>query len=285
LSPGGLSIPNKAKLLLKNINKPMHFTEIAALYRSHFGDTKIKSHDLERAIHARIGDSKDFIIVNPGTFMLREKFKLPNNIQEIVNVSKEVLRNLKTISDTRYLMTELKKRKIGTGNFNEYSLKSVLLEYPGFVSYKKFAIGIDEFADKYEKKYLRDLIHEILLLSSRPLHLKEIMKEVHKERGFKDYVVAKCLHDNPEFIKLRTSTYTVKEKVDMYEEKRNRIISFAKEWMKLKANPISAFFVCEVLKETEEVKDLPLGLVENILATSPEFIRLPNGFYDLAFNN
>jgi hypothetical protein len=217
--------------------------------------------------------------------MLREKFKLPNNIQEIVNVSKEVLRNLKTISDTRYLMTELKKRKIGTGNFNEYSLKSVLLEYPGFVSYKKFAIGIDEFADKYEKKYLRDLIHEILLLSSRPLHLKEIMKEVHKERGFKDYVVAKCLHDNPEFIKLRTSTYTVKEKVDMYEEKRNRIISFAKEWMKLKANPISAFFVCEVLKETEEVKDLPLGLVENILATSPEFIRLPNGFYDLAFNN
>jgi len=35
------------------------------------------------------------------------------------------------------------------------------------------------------------------------------------------------------------------------------------------------------LKEAEEVKDLPLGLVENVLATSPEFIRLPNGFYDL----
>jgi hypothetical protein len=181
-------------------------------------------------------------------------------------------------------MIELKKRKIDTGNLNEYSLKSILLEYPGFVGYKKFAIGVEEFAGKYEKKYLKDLIYEILLLSSGALHLKEILREVHKKRGFQDYVVAKCLYGSPEFIRLKTSTYTVKERVEMYEEKRNKIISFAKEWMKLKANPISAFFVCEVLNEAEEVKDLPLGLAENVLATSPEFIRLPNGFYNFANN-
>jgi hypothetical protein len=281
IAPGNLSISEKIKLLIRDIEKPLHYTEIATLYKNHFGDRGIKASDFERSLHARIGDSKDFIIVNPGTFMAREKFKVPNNIEEIVDKSKEILRNLKTISDTRYLIAELKKQNINIGNLNEYSLKSILLEYNGFVGYKKFAMGIEEFADKYEKKYLRDLILETLLLSSEPLHSKKIFRDIQKKRGFRDYVVAKCLYDDPEFIKVGRSTFTVKEKINLYEEKRNNIISFAKEWIKLKANPISAFFVCEVLKEAEEVKDLPLGLVENVLATSPEFIRLPNGFYDL----
>jgi hypothetical protein len=282
VSPGKLSISQKIKVLLKGVNRPMHYTEIATLYRSHFGDAKIKASDLEHALHARIGDSKDFILVNRGTFVPREKFNVPNNIEEIVDKAKVILQKLKTISDTRYLINQLKNQKVDIGNLNEYSLKSILLEHPGFVSYKKFAIGIEEFADKYEQKYLRDLIRETLLLSSEPWHLKKILVEIHKKRGFRDYVVAKCLHDDPEFIRIDTSTYTVKEKIDMYNEKQNKIIGFAKEWIKLKGNPVSAFFVCEVLKEAEELEDLPLGLVESVLATSPEFIKLPNGFYDLA---
>jgi len=32
----------------------------------------------------------------------------------------------------------------------------------------------------------------------------------------------------------------------------------------------------------KEIKDLTIGLVEHVLATSPEFVKLPNRFYDLA---
>jgi len=281
LSPGRLSIPQRVKLIMRDIDKPMHFTEIAKLYRNYFVDIKIKASDLEHAMHARIGDSKDFIIVDPGTFILRDKFKIPHNIEEIVDKSKEILRTLKSLSDTRYLINELKRRNIDVGNLNKYSLKTILLDYPGFISYKKFEIGIEELADKYERKPLNDLIFEILSSTVKPMHSKTIWREILKQRGFPKYAIEQRLVDNPRFIRVAPATYTVAKNIAQYEEKQRIIINFAKEWITLKKNAISAFFISEVLKETSEFKDLSLGLVENVLATSPEFIRLPNGFYNL----
>lgn len=281
LSPGRLSIPQRVKLLLREIDRPMHFTEIAKLYRNHFGNLKIRTLDLERAIHTRIGDSKDFIIVDPGTFILRDKFKVLANIEMIVEMAKEILRNLKNVSDTRYLINELKRRNIDVGNLNAYSLKTILLEYPGFISYRKFEIGIEELADKYERKPLDDLIFEILSSTIKPMHVKTIWREISKQRGFPEYAVAQQLADDPRFIRISPATYTVAKNIAQYEEKQKIIIDFVKEWISLKGKAISAFFISEVLKEITDIKDLSLGLVENVLATSPEFIRLPNGFYDL----
>jgi len=282
LSPGRLSIPQRVKRLMRDIDRPMHFTEIARLYKNQVGYSKLKTIDLEHAIHTRIGDSKDFIIVEPGTFILRDKFKLPANIEMIAEMSKEILRNLKSVSDTRHLINELEKRNIDVGNLNAYSLKNILLEYPGFVSYRKFEIGLEELADKYERKPLSDLIHEILISASKPMHLNTIWKQILKQRGFPRYAIDQRLADDSRFIKVAPATYTVAENIPRYEEKQKIIIDFAKEWINLKRNAISAFFISEVLKETSEIKDIFLGLVENVLATSPEFIKLPNGFYDLA---
>lgn len=282
LSPGRLSIPQRVKLVMRDINRPMHFTEIAKLYRNQFGDLKIRTSDLERAIHTRIGDSEDFIIVDPGTFMLRDKFKIPCNIEEIVDKSKEILRTLKSVSDTRYLINELKKRNIDVGNLNEYSLKPILLEHAGFVKYRKFEIGIDELAGKYKRKSLSDLIYEVLSSIDKPLHAKEIWKQISKQRGFSRHAIEQRLYAEPQFIKMAPSTYTVKENIPSYDKKYRLIVDFAKEWINLKEHAISAFFVSEVLKETEEIKGFTLGLVEHVLATSPEFTKLPNGFYDIA---
>lgn len=285
LSVGRIYIPQQIKLLMKDIDKPMHFTEIAKIYYNRFGNAKIRSSDLVRTIHLRIGDSKDFIIVNPGTFILREKFKVPDNINEIVNVSKIILRNLQTISDTRYLINELKNRKIDVGNLNAYSLKSILVEYPDFVGYRKFEIGIEELIDQYERRPLDDLIFELLSSTEIPLNAKAIWKEISKQRGFPKYAVQQQLINGPRFIRIAPGTYTVTKNIPQYEEKIKIIINFAKGWIQLKKNAISAFFITEVLKETEEIKDVSLGLVEHALAISSEFKRLPNGFYDLVHKN
>ncbi len=282
ISPGRLSIPQRVKLLMRDVDRPMHFTEIAKLYRNHFGEAKIRTSDLERAIHTRIGDSRNFIIVGPGTFILKDKFKTPDNINEIVETSKEILQGLKTISDTKFLISELKKRNINVGNLNEYSLKPVLLEYPGFVKYRKFEIGIEELADKYERKPLNDLMFEILSSATKPMHVKTIWKEILKQRGSPEYAISQRLADDSRFIRVAPSSYTLAKNITQYEEKRKIIVDFAKEWIQLKGNAISAFFISEVLKATEEIRDCPIGLVEHILATSQEFIKLPNGFYDLA---
>lgn len=282
LSPGRLSIPKRVKLIMQDIDRPIHFSEIARFYRNHFGDTKIRTSDIEHAIHARIGDSKDFIIVGRGTFILKDKFKIPDNINEIIATSKEILQNLKTISDTKYLISELKKRNIDVGNLNEYSLKPILLEYRGFIKYRKFEVGIEELADKYERKPLNDLMFEILSFTTKPMHVKTIWKEIQKQRGFPEYAIAQRLADDSRFIKVDTAIYTVAKNIAQYEEKFKIIVNFAKEWIQLKGNPLSAFFISEVLKATEEINAFPLGLVAHVLTTNPEFTKLPNGFYDLA---
>lgn len=282
LTPGRLSIPHRVKLIMRNIDKPMHFTEIAKLYKNYFGDIRIKTLDIERAIHTRICDSDDFIIVGPGAFILREKFTLPHNISKIIETSKEILRDLKSISDTRYLINELKKRNIDVGHLNAYSLKPILLEYPGFVSYRKFEIGIEELSNKYDRKPLKELILEVLSSTTKPMPVRMIWKELQKKRGFPEYAIAQRLADDSQFIKVAPATYTVAKNIKQYEEKQKTIIGFSKELIQLKGNAISAFFINEVLKGTEKIKDLPLSLVEHVLATSSEFIRLANGFYDLA---
>jgi len=103
-----------------------------------------------------------------------------------------------------------------------------------------------------------------------------------KQRGFPRYAIDQRLADESRFIRVAPATYTVAKNIPRYEEKQKIIIDFAKEWITLKKNAISAFLISEVLKETSEIKDLPLGLVEHVLATSPEFVKLPNGFYDLS---
>jgi DNA-directed RNA polymerase delta subunit len=282
LSPGRLSIVQRIKFLLRDVNEPLHFTEIGKLYKSHFGELTTHASEHERLIHAKLDYSKDFIIVGPGTFMLRDKFKTPDNIRTIVEMSKEILQRLKTISDTKYLIKELQSRGANVENLNEYSLKHVLLEYPGFVGYRKFEIGIDELADKYERKSLSDLIYEVLSSTDKPLHAKEIWRQISKQRGFPRYAIDQRLYNEPQFIKMAPSTYTVKENIPSYEKKYKLIVDFVKEWISLKGHAVSAFFVNEVLKATEEIKDLNIGLVEHVLATSQEFTKLPNGFYDLA---
>lgn len=128
------------------------------------------------------------------------------------------------------------------------------------------------------------MIYEILLSALEPMHAKTIWKEILKMRGFPEYAVVQRLYYEPIFVKVGAATYTVKENIASYEEKSKTIIDFAKEWIQLKRNAISAFFISEVLKETAEIKDFSLGLTEHVLATSPEFIRLSNGFYSLAYN-
>lgn len=121
-----------------------------------------------------------------------------------------------------------------------------------------------------------------IYMAKEPMHVKAIWKEISKQRGFPEYAIVQRLDDDPRFIRIAPATYTVFNNIFQYDEKRKIIISFAKEWIQLKKSAISAFFVNEVLQKTEEIRELSLGLVKHVLATSPEFIKLPNDFYDLA---
>jgi DNA-directed RNA polymerase alpha subunit len=279
LSLGKLSIPQRIEFIMKDIERPIHYTEITNLYKECYGYKKEYS-NIEHAIHSALGRSK-VVIIAPGIYILRNKFKIPKNIKEIAETAKEILRSVGDISDTRYLIKELKKRNVDIGNLNEYSLKSILLEYPNFVSYRKFEIGIKEHTDKTRRKSLVDLIYAVLVSSQAPLHAKEVWKHISKQRGFPKYAIEQRLQNEQKFIKVASATYTIKKNIPSFEEKSKKIIGFAQEWIQLKKKSISAFLISEVLKETDKIKDFPIGLVEHVLSTSTKFIKLRKGFYKL----
>jgi hypothetical protein len=274
LAPGRLTIPKQVRIIMKKEGRPLHYSEITKLYKKQFGDRRNHA-NIEHLIHTRIGDSSDFLLVERGTFILREDFKVPSNINEIVNTSRDILRDVGQASDTIFIINQLKKQSIDIGELNAYSLKGILLEYPGFRKYRKFDIGLEDFG---EKRSLTELIHEILVSVKNPLHSRDIYREVRKKRGLPRYSVEQKLYKEPIFIKTAAATYTVKENIDSYRLKCLNIIDLANQWIRVKKSAVSPFLLNEVLKELGHKGIFP-GLVEHALATNPKFIKLSNGFY------
>ena len=89
------------------------------------------------------------------------------------------------------------------------------------------------------------------------------------------------MSDDIAFIKIARATYTVRKNIPLYEDKSKTIIGFAAKWCQVKKRPISTFLVNEVLRETGDIKDLPLDLVEYILEKSSKFTKVRKGFYVL----
>jgi DNA-directed RNA polymerase delta subunit len=281
VSPGRFSLLRQALNVLKTAGTPLHFTEIADLCIKQYGSSKDKKKDIEQALHSRLGVSQKCILVGRGTFLLRALFKVPANMPEIVDTSTAILKEISEISDSKYILAKLKNKGISTGELNEYSLKSLLLEYPGFVGYLKFAIGLEEFDGICKQKPLAEQIYEILKAAKKPLHAKDIYEEVMKKRGFQKYAVDQILYKDPEFIKTKTSTFTVKENIDSYQLKYLHILEIAKQWLEFNKRPLSPSLVCQILKE-RGIKEVFPGLVDHVLRINKRFQRSMDGYYNFA---
>ena len=206
LLPSRMTILDKLKYLLGNIDQPIHIGQLASIYRDYFKKNRISISRLEHSLRTSVQASKDFVMVSRSTFMSREKFPLPHNIKRIVSTCRSILRKAKTVSDTRYLLRELQEMNITLTNINEYSLKSILTNGFGFKGYKKFGIGLGQC----EETPLKDQIYRILQRNRKPMNLKEIYEEIRKRRVYHDYVIGKCIHDNPIFKRVAPGVYTLK---------------------------------------------------------------------------
>ena len=282
ISLGRLTYCDRIEFIMNRFNKPMHFEEIARLYKNQFNEPEVQ--DFLRVIYSKLNCDKRFIIVGVGTYMLRSKFIVPSNMNQIVSACRKRLRELSAISDTKFLLLNLKQLNVDTGNLNEYSLKHLLLEHGGFVGYLKFQIGIDEFEEKCERKDMFQVVYEVLDKANAPLTVRQIWKEIRKRYGYPESAVSQKLHDTPEFIKVRRATYALKKHLQDYDNMFHEIERFVKEWIAAKQRPISTFLVTEALRGAEIIPHLPDGLAEHVLSLHPGFIKVRRGYFDLADN-
>jgi len=209
LSPGKLTLPNKINFLLSDREKPLHYTDIAQLCKDHYGITSEKQHFVHNVHHSLL-KSKDFILVAKGSFILRTNFKEPSNLAEIKSECISILLALETISDTKYLIRELKKRRFNIGNLNHYSLKQLLIESPEFVGYRRFAVGLNVLSERYNYTPLSTMIYDILCRASRPLRASEICETLNKQRGVEPYRVGQILSKETRFIRVSAGVYTLR---------------------------------------------------------------------------
>jgi len=111
------------------------------------------------------------------------------------------------------------------------------------------------------------------------MHVRDVLKEIRKNREYPEYTIAQRLSNSLEFIRTAPATYTVKDNIDDYVSKKNNVIEFAKSWSLLKERDISAFLVYEVLRNRAGGEELSLGFVNHILGTSVEFVKQNSGIY------
>jgi hypothetical protein len=187
----------------------LHYTEIAQHCKDHYGITLEKRRFVHN-VHHNLLKSKDFILVAKGSFILRKHFKEPSNLSEIKSECISILLALETITDTKYLIRELKKRRIDIGNLNHYSLKQLLIESPEFVGYRRFAVGLNVYSERHKYTPLSNLIYNIFCGASGPLRASEICEAVNKQRGFEPYSVRDILSKDARFIRVSPGVYTIK---------------------------------------------------------------------------
>jgi DNA-directed RNA polymerase delta subunit len=187
------------------------------------------------------------------------------------------MQSLPGYTDTKYLLNKLRQRNVDTGDLNEYSLKDILRVYPEFNFYRKFEIGLSE--NIQQRISLSDIIYNVLLKAEKPLRAKTVWQEVSKFRGFPQHIVEQYLYRNKSFIRMYDKNWTVRENYPDYDIKKNMIIDFAKKWLALRKEPVSAFFISESLKMAEKIKDITNDLVENVLINEEAFMQIANGYY------
>jgi hypothetical protein len=239
----------------------------------------LRTKDFERGIHACLGLSKDFILTGPGMFLLREYFRKPSNKNEILKESRDILIALKQPTDTNYILKELMKRNVKTGDLNPYTLKTLLLDDSVFLAYRKFLVGIADLSSTYEKKSLSELLFESLASSKAPLKLNMILKTIGKLRGSPGYVIDHILRKDTRVIKVAPGTFGVAQHIKEYDKKREAIVEFALHWISENKRAVSSFLISEVLKAINELEDFPMGLVDHVLLTEPAFKCIGSGFY------
>jgi len=283
LSPGKLTLSKQLKLIMGKYRRPVHFSEMAKIYCEHYkGLQMLRTKEIERAIHSRSSNSGDFLLVGPGSFILREHFNMPSNWSTIVKGSRAVLESLKQATDTNYILKALHERGIKTGEINGYNLKSLLLDEPGFISCGKGIVGIEHLSDNYKKKSLAEWMYELIAASPTPLTLKEIAKVIGEQRIFPMYTISQQAGRDHRLIRVGRATYGIARHIPEYEAKKEAIINFASQWIKEKGRPLSSFLASEVLKATHELKDFPTGLVDHVLFNEPGFKCTATGFYEVA---
>jgi len=146
----------------------------------------------------------------------------------------------------------------------------------------KFKIGLVSLEKEITKKSLDDEIYDLLLSTRKELNLREIWMETAKSKGYPRHVVQGRLTNETNFIRCAPGKFTVMENILSFKNKKDIVVKFTSEWLKSNKRPISAFLVSEVIKATDDINDLPVGLVEHILSTNNEFKKLKKGIYALS---
>ncbi|MDL1973098.1 MAG: sigma-70 family RNA polymerase sigma factor [Deltaproteobacteria bacterium] len=293
-----LSLPDNVALFLKNCKEPMHFT-VLARYFSSITRKEISPHHLE----ARMRGDKRFILVDAGSFMFYKNYgqflkaqsglsceELKDLMRKIVKRTIEMLGDNTDFTDTKFLLSRLKKEMDIPEAITPYALKDLLLRCPYFEGGRKFEVKFVK-EDKKQKSSLTrkeyaDLIWEVLHEAKEPLHVNEIQEKLRERfREIPVFALNMILANNERFIRVDQSTYTIAEILGLTNDNVLFIRDFAYELIKQRKEPVSSIFLIqELVRHSKKYDVLNYQAVYSILKKDSRFIDLAPSFFSVKEN-
>lgn len=293
-----LSLPDNVALFLKNCKEPMHFA-VLARYFSSVTQKEISPHHLE----ARMRGDKRFILVDAGSFMFYKNYgqflkaqsglsgeELKDLMRKIVKRTIEMLGDNTDFTDTKFLLSRLKKEMDIPEVITPYALKDLLLRCPYFEGGRKFEVKFVK-EDKKQKSSLTrkeyaDLIWEVLHKAGKPLHVNEIQEKLRERfREIPVFALNMILANNERFIRVDQSTYTIAEILGLTNDNVLFIRDFAYELIKERKEPVSSIFLIqELVRDSKKYDVLNSQAIYSILKKDSRFIDLAPSFFSIKEN-
>lgn len=265
-----LNKPIIAELILRAINKPMHFNEIRKIYIK-LTKEDITPHNIESILQR----NENVLMVERGTFFLKDKIYESLGevlINQIKNKSYEILEEIGKPSDTVFLLNKLKEDIDLPEIVNPYLLKSILKEDKRFQIGRKFEIWLKEFNIEERIEY-ESLILEILENSDVPLSIKDIQEKLKNIGREIPYVTINMVFiRSSKIVRVEEACYSTLKKLNINTEDINLFKNIAFKILKEFKFPTSLEYISEqIKKENQKYNFLNEHILYSIFKNFDEF--------------
>lgn len=274
LSPGKLSIPDKLKLIMMEIEKPIHYSQITSLFNSRFTSMSDICDKTDRNILEVLHRTEIFMLTDLGTFILKTNFKYPDNLDAILNYTKNILIELNgQVTDSRYLMHKLSSMGVDTGLLNPYSLKEILIDQDWIVSHKKFEVSLKSDDSKLTRHSAAELIHNVFKKHKGPLTSSYIWNAISKHRGYPKYIIDQILSRDSDFIRVAPAQYIDRYDIHSYNGQCHIIRHYTAELISSSSSSVSLTQITDYLHNIFKEVLFDTELVKKVLSSDSSFVE------------
>jgi len=278
----GNSLTSHLKSIVETLETPLHYSEIAELYKEKFGvNVPVRN------IHARLNYAK-FPLFDRGVYGSMKHLDLTDTEVKFVKKTAEefILENKGKQWHSHEILKNIKFKDLIFQQINKYDLNIILLDSEEVSYLGKMIWSADIINNEADRIHIKETVLKVLQDSGCPLHVNDLKKKVNKIRSV-GVNFETSLNANELYSRLDPATWGLVDRdfiLDLSDWRTFKSKFF--DYLDIVGVALHVSEIEEKLNQFTDNEEVNLKHVLGIIATDDRFKRWKDGFIGLSsWNN